>query len=51
MTDGMASFKWDPDSESYQLDLAFAACEWCVGILFVAYFMTLYPDFKVCNID
>lgn len=39
-------FKWDPESDSYSLDLAFAACEWCVGLAFVSYFVTLYPDFK-----
>ena len=40
-------FNWNPDSPSYGLDLAFAACEWCVGLAFVSYFLTLYPDFKV----
>jgi len=40
-------FKWDPSSPGYGLDLAFAACEWCVGLIFVSYFVTLYPDFKV----
>ena len=40
-------FTWDPTSPTYRLDLAFAACEWGVGLCFVGYFATLIPDFKV----
>jgi len=39
-------FTWDPTSPTYRLDLAFAACEWGVGLCFVGYFATLIPDFK-----
>lgn len=46
-TDGdRTDFNWDKDSPSYPLDLTLAACEWLVGLAFVAYFLTLYPDFK-----
>lgn len=38
---------WDPTSPSYKLDLAFAGCEWGVALVFVSYFVSLYPDFKV----
>ena len=40
-------FEWDPTSPTYHLDLAFAACEWGVGLCFVAYFATLISDFEV----
>ena len=40
---------WDPTSPTYHLDLAFAACEWGVGLCFVGYFATLITDFQVSS--